>query len=311
MSVSSDYEPDYLAYHDQVTQAENLIILGKYNQAYDLYTSVIDSYPFVFLRDYQVATQLAWKVGNQEQAFQFLRKGIMGGWKMGSIKKNNYLSDLRSTRAWKLIKKEYDSLRAIYWQKIDTELRAQIRSMSLRDQRKGFGEILRIGSKSQDRYGEEKFAPMNEKHVKQLIQIINAKGYPGEQLVGYEYWANGILWRHNSISPEYCRRDTLYPYIKPMLISAIRRGEMAPHALAVIEDWYFSVESSWQTAAYGYLIAPKSNDLPRVNQLRKGIGLRTIATRNGLIEIQEQTQMDFYLPPWPKKNEPIGMSDNK
>ncbi len=309
MAAKTNFDDDYFVYHTRIAQAEALITAGSFDQALEIYDQIDEAYSFVFLRDYQVATQLAWHLGRTSEAYEFLKLGIAGGWEMKSINKNTFLRALRETKAWTKIKDQYDSLRGVYLERMDLELRSEVRKMSLKDQKKALGALFRIGSNAQDRFGERKFAPQNEVRVRRLIEITKEKGYPGEKLVGFDPWAQGILSRHNSISRAYCKQDTLFPYLRPMLISAIGRGEMSPHNFAVIEDWFIAVESGWQTGSYGYLAELKEEDILRSNRLRTEIGLRKVETRNKLIEVQEQTQMDFYLPWWPKKNGKISIAE--
>lgn len=308
-STQANEKDDYLIYHARIAQMEELIAAKSFDRALGIYEQIFDTYSFIFLRDYQVATQIAWHLGNEAKAYEFLKLGITGGWKMKSIKKNKFLKDLRRQKEWHRIKDDYDSLYAIHSGRIDLKLRSEVRKMSLKDQKKALGAIFRFSSNAQDKFGERKFAPQNELYVHRLIEIISDRGYPGEKLVGFDPWAQGILSRHNSISQAYCKKDTLYQFLKPMLFSAISRGEMSPHNFAVIDDWFIAVESGWRTGSYGYLAELKEKDLIRSNRLRNEIGLRKVGIRNRLIDIQEQTGMDFYLPVWPKKNGKIAFAE--
>ena len=77
------------------------------------------------------------------------------------------------------------------------------------------GALFRIGSKSQDNYAENKFAPHSEQQISELRDILLEIGYPGEKLIGNDYWVSTILSHHNSISQAYNKKDRLYPELKP------------------------------------------------------------------------------------------------
>ena len=293
---------DYSAYHAEIYQAEELIVQQSFAEALNIYRRLFDTYDFIFVRDYKVATQIAWHLGFEDEAYECIRLGIAAGWEMKSIERNKFLKDLRQQQEWSAIKSQFDSLREVYNQNINQEMRYEVRKMSLRDQRKALGGIFRIGSKSHDRFGENQFAPLNEKHVLRLLEFIENDGFPGEKLVGYEPWGQGILSRHNSISQAYCKSDTLYPFLKPILLSSIKKGNLSPASFAWIDDWFLTVESGWSRASYGYVNGLKENEITKSNEMRKQIGLRKVETRIQLIDIQNKTQMDFYLPPRPKKN---------
>lgn len=300
--MSFSVRNDYLTYHSEVYQAEELIAQESFAKALNIYRRLFDTYDFVFVRDYKVATQIAWHLGFEDEAFEYLRLGIAGGWELKSIKSNKFIKAMQDKKKWSVIKSQYDSLQNVYNQNINQEIRAEVREMSIKDQKKGLGAAFRIGSKSKDRFSEDKFAPLNEKHALRLLEIIQNDGFPGEKLVGYEPWGQGILSRHNSISQAYCKSDTLYQYVKPILISSIKKGNLSPASFAWIDDWFITVESGWSTASYGYVNQLKKDDVDKSNQMREQIGLRKVETRNQLIDLQNKTQMDFYLPARPKKN---------
>ena len=308
LSIAFSIKDDYSIYHAEVYQAEELIVDQSFAEALNIYRRLFDTYDFVFVRDYKVATQIAWYLGFKDEAYEFLRLGIAAGWEMKSINGNKFLKDLRDQKEWATIKGQFDSLREVYNQNINQEIRSEVREMSLRDQRKALGAAFRMGANSQDRFGENKFAPLNEKHVLRLLELIENDGFPGEKLVGFESWGQGILSRHNSISQAYCKSDTLYPFIKPILLTSIKKGNLSPASFAWIDDWFYTVESGWSTSSYGYVNGLKENELTMSNEMRKQIGLRKVETRNQMIDIQNKTQMDFYLPIRPKKNGKISVN---
>ena len=61
-----------------------------------------------------------------------------------------------------------------------------------------------------------------------------------------------------------------------------------------------AVESERQDTGYGYLDLPTKEELSKTNELRRNLNIRSIETRNSLVDIQEKTGMNFYLAgkPW-------------
>jgi hypothetical protein len=293
-------EKNYVAYHQSIILAEKMIAEERYGEALEIYDKVFNSYEFIFLKDYRIATQLALYEGRVEVAFDYLRKGINSGWKMKSIKKNDLLKQLRALSEWKSIKDEYPSLRKKYEAGLDPELKKEVKKMFGKDQRKAIGALLKYSSNGQDRYAEQKFAPHSEIQMADLDEILEKYGYPGEKLIGNDIWMSTILSHHNSISTEYNRNDTIYNYLKPKLRMAMKQGDMSPYEYALVDNWFIAVSSDRSVKSYGYIDGLSSEDIPRSNHLRKNIGVRSIETRNRLIDIQEKTGMDFYLQgsPW-------------
>lgn len=295
-------DDNYSAYHRAVIEAETAIAAQDYNKALTLYARLFDSYDFIFRRDYKTATQLALYLGKTDDALRYLKKGISLGWTMKAIRRNRFLRKLQRLDDWKSVEKQYDSLRTIQKACIDPALRKRVQTMFRKDQWMAIGALLTLSSNAQERYAEKRFAPHSEKQLAQLAKIISLYGYPGEQLIGNDFWVSTILSHHNSISVQYAVKDTLYPHLKNMLRQAVLHAQMSPYEFAIIEDWYLTISSDHQQKSYGYLGALTETELVRANQLRTQIGLRSVETRNKLIDIEQQTGMNFYLPGRPQLN---------
>ncbi len=276
--------------------AEKLIGSENFHGALKVYNIVFSDFDFVFLRDCKIATQLALFLNNNELSFELLRRGASAGWDMKDIRKTRSLKKLQELPEWQDFENEYPVLYADYESSVNQELRSRVRKMFSKDQKKALGALFRIGSNSQDKYAEKKFAPQSEQQLRELIQIMSEFGYPGEKLVGNDYWASTILSHHNSISQAYARKDTIYPFMKPQLTKALERGEVSPFELALIDEWHKSTLAQGPYVGYGILNPPSQSNLENVNELRDDLHLRTVETRNALIDVQDKTQMDFYLP---------------
>ena len=300
--LKDDYrDPDYKDYHLQVIEAEQYIASDQYAEALKVYETLIDSYKFVFKRDYQIAAQLAIYLEETEKTAQLLRKGITAGWTKKSIRKNKYLAGFRKTEAWKEIRKDYKKFRNQYEASLDAELRNRVKELFSRDQKKAFAALFTFGSKAQDRYAEKKFAPHSERQMAQVSSIMEEYGYPGEKLIGNDFWMSTIVSHHNSISQKYVVKDTLYPEMQDDLQQALKKGQISPFEYALMDEWYRTIKSGWQAHdGYGILNPPYEKSLPAFNLLREKCFLRPIELRNKLVEIEEKTGMDFYLPggPW-------------
>ena len=288
---------EYTVYHQRVADVETLIASEKYEEALQAYESLFEQYEFIFLRDYQIATQLALCLNDDEKAKSLLIKGIRSGWTMKSIRKNGYLSTLRQHEDWRFIKKQYRSLNAQYESGLNQNLQERVKKMFSKDQWKALGALFTFSSDAQDRYAEKKFAPHSEKQITAFLEIVDAYGYPGEKLIGNDFWMSTILSHHNSISTAYNRIDTLYEIIKPKLWLALKMGQISAFEYVLIDEWYRATKKD---KTYGILDGPLQKNLESTNQLRKGAYLRSIEVHNKLVDIQGKTGMSFYLDghPW-------------
>lgn len=293
--LSAQKQRDYMNYHQRVIHAEDLIVQGKYSDALQQFEELFDRYGYVFLKDYKVAAQLALFTKDEAKAFKFMKLGILDGWTLDEITADKFLKPLQKEKEWPTIISQYDTLRNDYDKRINQQISTEIHEMFKKDQRLDLPYYLRIGQKAKERYANRKFAPNSEKQIARLNEIFNNYGYPGEKLIGNEIWTLTILIHHNSISAGYVRNDTLYPALKPKLFDAVAKGEMSPDDYALIEDWYVGVKSKWKEGAYGYVTTLANRDSVKTNTLRQRIGLCPIEIRNRLVDIQEQTGMNFYL----------------
>ncbi len=281
--------------------AEELIAEREFADALEIYDDVFEKFNFIFLRDCKVATQIALQAGNKQAALNFLRFGIKQGWELKDIKKNNHIQKHLDPADWKAIKTEYDSLRGLFEERLNPELRSLVKKMFKKDQWKALAALFTFTDKGQDKYAENKFAPHSEKQIEALQQILEDHGYPGEMLIGNDYWMSTVLSHHNSISHAYQNRDTLYNSLRPALLNAIGEGQMSPFEFAIVDNWYIAVKEKRGVSSYGFLgPALNSVTLEKANILRSRIGLRSVQLRNKLVNIQQETGIDFYLSgaPW-------------
>lgn len=267
------------------------------------YDSLFNHFEFVFLRDCKVATQLCAFEQNSRLGMRFLRLGVLNGWTLKSIDKDEKLSFFKEDSQWGDIQSNYDSLHSSYFKGINISLKQQVHEMYKKDQKKALGALFRIGQKAQDKYAEKEFAPHSEKQLYQLNDIFEQYGYPCDRLIGNSWWVSVILSHHNSISENYNSKDTLYTYLKPKLTDALENGEVSPYTLATIEDWRTAALNKHNLTSYGFLGAiPNDSVLEEVNKNRADIGIRSIELRNKLIDIEKVTGLNLYLPrDWQKE----------
>jgi len=297
VSKKTNTKENYLNYHSKVIECEQLIVEGKYTSAINILDSLFKQFDFLFLRDIKIATELSIFEKDYKSGLKFTRLGIKAGWTIERINKNDNLQPLKEQPEWTQIISAYDSLHKIYLSKLNFQVKEQVHEMIKKDQKKAFGALLRIGQKSKRKYSEKKYAPHSEHQIRKLEQIINKHGFPGEQLIGNNVWASVILSHHNSISVNYNSKDTLYTQLKPKLLNALTKGEISPYELAQIEDWRIAALNNHELTSYGFLgIIPDKTILESVNKNRAKIGLRSIDLRNNLIDVENETGINLYLP---------------
>lgn len=293
--INANEKRDYGIYHQRVIEAEKLIASENFDNALLVYEQLFDEYDFVFVREYQIAAQLALYVNNKKNAIKYLKQGILSGWEMKSIKKNKYLDKLRKDKVWQSIESEYPGLNKQYESNLNQIQRERVKKMYSRDQKKAIKALLRFSSKAQDNYAEKKFAPHSEKQMAELAEILKTYGYPGEKLIGNSFWMSTILSHHNSISTAYNKKDTIYPELRPILMAALKNGQMSPYEFATLDDWYLTTKYERTEPTYGFLDPPLASKMPTTNALREFIHIRPYELRDALVAVEKKTGMNFYM----------------
>lgn len=297
LSFSVKAQVNYLDYHREIVECEELIVEGSYEQAIIKFDSLFQRYDFVFLRDYKLATEISAYSGHEEYAFKFLRAGVLGGWEFKSINKSKTLDPLKSSSQWAVFMEQYDSLNNFYLLRINKSLQDQVNEMFKKDQKKALGALFRIGNKAQERYGDNKFAPHSEQQLDELEEILEEYGYPGELLIGNNWWMSTVLSHHNSISKNYVLQDTIYQSLRPKLLDAIENGELSPYEFALIEDWRTAVINEHGLTSYGFVGGiPDEKVVSDIDSNRALIGLRSLELRNSLVDKETELGINFYLP---------------
>ncbi|WP_299685572.1 hypothetical protein [uncultured Dokdonia sp.] len=286
---------DYTVYHQSVLQIEQKIVSEKYGDALSMYEQLFNSYDFVFIRDYKIASQLAAYTKNKEKTLAYIELAIQSGWTLKAIKKNKLFKEYLTKEDWKTLKNKYDSLVAIYEDTLNKEVQSQVKKMFAKDQWKAFKALFRFSEKAQTRYTENKFAPHSEQQIAKLMDIIAIQGYPGEQLVGKGYWTSTIISHHNSISTSYNRKDTLYPPLIPILKEAIKKGQLSPYQFVIIDDWYLTSLNDDSKPTYGIIKPLPPEHIAKTNNPRTTIGIRTIPLRDSLLTVEEKTGIRLYI----------------
>jgi len=294
-SIHNTYgQQNYLEYHREVIKCEQLIVDRQYKEAIANFELLFERFDFVFLREIKVVAQLCAFEMELDSGMKYLRMGISNGWTLKSIKKE--ISTYQDAVGWKKLQSEYKTLHQTYLDGLNISLKEEVHEMYKKDQKKALGALFKIGQKAQDKYAEKKFAAHSEIQFEKLHTIFDEYGYPGEKIIGNNWWVSVILSHHNSISEEYNSKDTLYASIKPKLRRALENGEVSPYTLATIEDWRTAALSGHSKTTYGFLgeIANPTL-LQTVNTNRTAMGIRSIELRNALLGIEKETEMDLFL----------------
>ena len=282
---------NYLEYHTEISKAEEFIVNRQFNESLEIYRMLTDKYGHMFLRDIKVAAQLAAYSNETDNLFYFLEKGMKKGWTSKEIMNMKILKKYKNDNRWEKLKANKDQFRLEFDSSIDLQLRTEIREMFKEDQKRAIRVALTPTNKWREQYTNRKFVPNNRAQVRRINQIIDQRGFPGENIIGDKSWATVII-SHNE-------HDTIYNQLRPKLYSAFERGELSAIELAIIETWRIVVDMDRKEK--GFIIwGDEITKLESIkgDSLRHSIGLRSIKLNNKLIQTEKELDMKFYLSPF-------------
>ncbi|QNF34403.1 hypothetical protein HUW51_17355 [Adhaeribacter swui] len=233
---------NYLAYHQQITQAEEHLVARQFPESLKIYLQLTATYPHVFLRDLKVATQLAAYTKDTANLYFFLEKAMLKGWTSKQILKRKTLQPFKSNDQFKKLLAREDQFQKAFENNINLTLRTEIKQMLAADQKRALRVALTPGIKWRERYTKQKFVPHNRAQVRRINQIMDQVGYPGEKIIGDHSWAT-VLISHNE-------HDSIYQQLQPKLYAALERGEISAIELAIVESWRRVVDTSGQDQAF-------------------------------------------------------------
>ncbi len=295
--------PDYTA---KIIQIEKNLCNESFDTALLGFRALFETGHYIFKKDIYAAAQLAYYNHHNKETLVYLQRYLAKGGNLKTIKKNKILRSFLKSDEGYMLQTQLDSLKKEQQLYLDLELRTTLHQMFKKDQKKAFGALLRIGDKAQIKYSENVFGPHSIEQVTQLKDILETHGYPSEKLIGNNYWATTILSHHNSISSNFNQKDSLYQSLYPLLVQACKTGEMSVYELAYIENWRLNINEKWRRSTYGYLSKSLTpSELVYANELREAIGLRSVQTRNHLIDLQLKYGFDWGLPRISNKNQKI------
>jgi len=243
LPLFSQEQPNYFDYHKACRRAEKLFIDTLYKECLNTYDSTFEKYDFVFPRDCFIAAQIAFKIGNDSIAVEYLKRAVPFGLNADMSIKNDtslLLHKIYYSKYWSSYVNDYDSLRNLYIKRVDWGLKKKLDEITFIDQKwrvqnnKWFNRNFR-------KYLEKGFNIDNKKHIEFLDSIFKIKGFPGVWLTGVGD-SNNIAYNNNkNLSPLFTiilyHYDSAYVKFGPFLLKEVELGHIDPREYAMIRDF--------------------------------------------------------------------------
>ncbi|MCH2229265.1 MAG: hypothetical protein MK105_02880 [Crocinitomicaceae bacterium] len=281
---SISFSQDYYEYYEGINQAKISLIEDKLEQSLNHYHRTFEQFDFVFARDCFNALEVASKVGNQNQADYFLRRCLKQGIELSFLERYSLLTALKATPFWTKILSDKDSLRQIYLQNVNWELRKEVIEMFTEDQ-----EIRDLADKNRFNIFKKKklsqqFIEIDRKLVQRLIQITEEYGFPGEKLIGIDHHTMHPKIETKNLTAGMPIVILIHNYSQPnqsfnsIFIDEIVKGNLFNAHFATIADFQYTFgnEENNEHLCHSKMFRPELAD-EIINENREQIKLLSIS----------------------------------
>lgn len=224
--IQKVFAQNYLNYYETINKAEIANLDKDFKKSDSLYKIAFGLVDKPFKDDYLLASINSEKLNANQMSYEYLKSGISYGLTIKRIKKE--LSKFKKSEQWKLLKKEYKSIRSEYLNSLNLTLREELLEMVEKDQSARhpiFGSAKKMRKTDSGNYNR-------------LLKIIeqNDGKWPSRFIIGdgnengkYSFGEITIMLHHFS-------KDEV-ENLKPILIKAILNGDVSPYNVAYPLDY--------------------------------------------------------------------------
>lgn len=277
-------------YYPLVYEAELEYWEENYEKAFELYKTAFNNCNpknTPILNELLKITEIAAILNKKEVAIDYMLLSIKNGSDIQSFKNDSIFQNvLKSQKGQELIK-NYDSLRHLYLQGININLRHEFQSMQLSDQ------LYR--GRGPEHWDWEKQDSLDNLNTKRLIEIFEEIGFPDEHILGH----TNIDWSPTNINGILLHTEDSIRmnYFVPKMKEFISQGHAEPTILGNMIDQYHLYKDKPQVygtyQAQDNYYATMIDDRETINQNRLSIGLSTLEVKEKLDSIKCVKQPHF------------------
>ena len=290
--IQKVFAQNYLNYYETINKAEIANLDKDFKKSDSLYQIAFGLVDKPFKDDYLLASVNSEKLNDYQKSYEYLKGGISFGLTLKRIKKE--LTKFKKSDHWKILKKEYGTIRNKYLNSLNLKLRDELTKMVKKDQAVRhpiFGSAKKMKKTDNENY-------------KRLLEIIkqNNGEWPSRFMIGdgnengkYSFGEITIMLHH------FSKEEVLN--LKPYLVEAILSGGLSPYNAVYPLD-YTNSKIIGKRGKYldscdpigSYLGTNKNNsiicDCEKAEKERKKIGLEPLddyfRKRNSTYECYEE-----------------------
>lgn len=267
---SACWSQDYIDFYNYCNEGDKQVFLKNFEKGLYQYEKAFSLVNYVHAKYYEQASICAAKTEQFEKAYFYAKKAII------HRGKSDFLNDklLKAFRQNALYKQLQDStfvFKAIHNETVNLVYKREIDSLHYIDQNVVRNNKTVKGNYKIDRTNlpADKFE-LDDSIFKHLLTLIDKFGFPSEQNVGEESYANSTIIIHHNV------RLPINSEHLPMLKKALHNGEFMPYNYALLYDQSRVVSRQEPLFYFG---VPFSGELSEerkkeVNQKRSEYGIK-------------------------------------
>ncbi|MFB9865315.1 DUF6624 domain-containing protein [Rufibacter immobilis] len=172
--------------------------------------------------------------GDKTKAFTYLNQAVAKGWENKShLQTDTDLTSLHTDKRWPQLVKDLETRLAKVEANYDKPLKAQLEKIYVTDQQyRGMIDSVQKKFGMQSEQMKDLWTKINaqdEENKKQVVAILEKRGWPGKSLVGQQ--ASQAVF----LVIQHADKATMEKYL-PLLREAAAKGEASKSSLALMED---------------------------------------------------------------------------
>lgn len=176
-------QPDYISYHRKISSVSLLIFHGHEREALEQFDSLFQGYERMYAEHLYMGTQLAARLGHENRAYTYLLRLCHLGVSRRLLLADSLIGRLQrlNPQRWDSVFAAYDEIDAQYRQRISGAYAVMVDSILQVDQRLTW----HINNpRWLLPFDWLRWKRQNKRHIRVLLPMIRAQGYPGERIVG-------------------------------------------------------------------------------------------------------------------------------
>jgi hypothetical protein len=217
---------NYLNYYETINKAEIANLDKEFEKSDSLYKVAFGLMAKPFKDDYLLASINSEILDDNQNTYDYLKGGISSGLTLKRIKKE--LSKFKKSDQWRLLKREYETIREVYLKSLNLTLRNELIEMVKNDQAVRhpiFGSAKKMKKTDND----------NHDRLLEIIKQNNGE-WPGRFTIGDGNEDGKYAFGEITIMLHHFSKNQVND-LKPALTSAILRGDLSPHNVAYPLDY--------------------------------------------------------------------------